>query len=56
MNPETVLQIILRVLDIAYIVVQNMPPSEHQKFWIQHQKNVEFWQDLFKKLSPKEPS
>jgi hypothetical protein len=50
MLPETVLQIILVLSQIALEIVKGIPDSEHAAFWAEHRKRMEFWDTLFRKL------
>lgn len=52
-----VLAIIDKALAIALEIAQSMPESSKAAFWARHEKNMEFWQTLFERLSgqPAEP-
>jgi hypothetical protein len=50
MLPETVLQIILVLSQIALEIVKGIPDEEHAAFWKEHRERMQFWDDLFKKL------
>lgn len=50
MNPDLILQIILTAEQIALEIIRGIPIAEREKVWMQHQKNIQFWMDLFSKV------
>ncbi len=47
MPPTIVLEIIKLSLELSLEIVRSIPKEQHQAFWEQHRKNVEFWEKLF---------
>jgi hypothetical protein len=54
MNPETVLQIIKLSLEITLEIVRGMPQDVKEKLWREHLERMAWWENLFRKLMPKE--
>jgi len=47
----TILEIIRLSLEITLKIIEDMPADQKKAAWERHGKNMEFWEDVFKKLS-----
>lgn len=56
MLPQTILEIIRLILEITLEAMKNMPPEEKAAFWARHEANMAFWQKVFNRLNPVDPS
>lgn len=56
MSPETILQIVRLSLELALEIVRGIPVEQRQQFWIDHNKRMQFWDDLFARLTKGEPA
>jgi len=51
MHTVIVLDIIKLSLEITLEVIKGIPIESRQKMWEEHEKRLEFWQGLLKKVS-----
>lgn len=52
MDPNLILEIVKLSLELALQIAKDMPQAQKQKFWDEHAKRVEFWENLIGKLKP----
>jgi hypothetical protein len=55
LTAEAVLQIIRLSLEITLEIIKGIPDANKEKFWDRHEKRMEFWENLFRKLNPPTP-
>lgn len=52
MNPQIILEIVKLSLELSLEVIKGIPIESRQAMWIEHEKRLKFWQDLFERFAP----
>lgn len=51
MLPQTILEIIKLSLELSLEVMRGIPIESRQAAWKEHEKRMEFWQNLFTRVN-----